>query len=53
MQRNEIWFYLVVGVGVFILEIANSYNVGLCLYLPIMLGICFVGLKVFPASSNK
>ena len=47
-EKNELLFYSVIAIATVIDEIANNYGAGICSFLPLMLIIIWVGLKVFP-----
>jgi hypothetical protein len=53
MNRNEDIFLLAGGIGAAVIEIASIYGAGICLFLPVMLTILYIGLKVFPDKSKN
>jgi hypothetical protein len=50
MNKNEIIFYASVAVATLLIEFANHYGTGLCVFLPLMYIVMFFGFKAFPTN---
>ncbi len=46
-NHKETIFYITIGLGTIIVEIANIYGAGICAFVPVMLILVFVGNKAF------
>ena len=53
MKKNEMFFYLVIAIGTGVVELFNVNGYGSCVFLPVMLIILYVGLKVFPKKEKS
>ncbi len=48
MNKNVNIFFAAIMIAAVISEIANQYGVGICVYLPLMFGLLWLGLRAFP-----